>query len=105
VEWIRQAAGERFASLELNLLLSAVLCTEDRQQAAEERARELAASRGVASRTAGELLADPYWLIGSVDQIVDQLRTMRERYGISYVAVRSHDLEAFAPVVARLAGM
>src|SRR5262249_50804990 len=27
VEWIRQAAGERFASLELNLLLSAVVCT------------------------------------------------------------------------------
>src|SRR5262245_49660190 len=52
VEWIRQAAGERFGSLEMNLLLSAVVCTEDRRQAAEERAREFAASRGVASRTA-----------------------------------------------------
>jgi probable F420-dependent oxidoreductase len=104
VGWIRQAAGERFASLELNLLLSAVVVTEDRQRAAEERARELAASTGAVSRTADTLLTDPYWLIGTVDQIADQLRSVRERYGISYMAVRPHDIEAFAPVVARLSG-
>jgi hypothetical protein len=57
-----------------------------------------------ASLMADVLLADPYWVIGTVDHITDQLRSVRERHGVSYVAVRPDDVESFAPVVARLAG-
>jgi hypothetical protein len=42
-------------------------------------------------------------MIGSVDQIVETLQERRERYGISYITVFG-DIDAFAPVVARLAG-
>jgi hypothetical protein len=43
-------------------------------------------------------------LIGSVDGIADELREKRERHGFSYWAVFEPELEAFAPVVALLAG-
>jgi len=100
VAWVRQAAGERFDSIELSLLLGGVIITADRQQAAEQRARE----RNLPGVTAEYLLANPYLLIGTVDQIVEQVQQRRERYGISYLVVVEEDMEAMAPVVACLAG-
>jgi hypothetical protein len=41
---------------------------------------------------------------GSVEAIVDQLQERRERLGISYVMIFDRVMDAFAPVVARLAG-
>ena len=41
-------------------------------------------------------------LLGTVDDIVEKLLGLRELLGISYVTVREAD--AFAPVLARLAG-
>lgn len=99
VEWVRQAAGERFAAVELNLLIGGVVVTDDRQQAAERRARE----SGRPGVTAEQLLASPYLLIGSVEQIIEQIQRLRERHGISYFVVGSEEMESFAPVVARLA--
>ncbi len=53
----------------------------------------------------GEQLGEhPHGLIGSVDAICEQLVARREAYGISYVTVGRSVMEAFAPVVARLAG-
>lgn len=101
VEWVRQAAGERFAEIELNLLIGGVVVTDDRQQAAERRARE----SGRPGVTAEQLLASPYMLIGSIEQIVERIQGLRERHGISYFVVGSEEIESFAPVVARLACM
>lgn len=100
VAWVRQAAGERFDSIELSLLLGGVVISDDRQQAAEQRARE----RNLPGVTAEYLLASPYLLIGTVDQIVEQVQQRRERYGISYLVVGEEDMEAMALVVACLAG-
>jgi hypothetical protein len=50
------------------------------------------------------LAASPFALIGSVAQIADDLRERRERFGFSFVTVSAIDIEAFAPVVAELAG-
>jgi hypothetical protein len=102
VAWVREAAGERFAAIELNLLLSGVLVTDDRQQAAAERARAMQA--GGSAVTADMLLESPYWLIGSVDEMVERIERLRATLGISYVVAREDAFEAFAPVVARLAG-
>jgi hypothetical protein len=79
------------------MLISSVVVTDDRQAAAEEVAR----ARGL---TGDAVLANPYLLIGSVDQIVEGLLEQRERYGISYITVYEADMQTFAPVVARLAG-
>jgi probable F420-dependent oxidoreductase len=96
-EWVRAAAGDRFDSLELNLLIQAVLVSDRPADAAEQ----FAASRGVARDL---ILETPYVLIGTIDQICDTVRRRRERYGISYLTVFDRDLDAFAPVVAKLAG-
>lgn len=100
VEWVRQAAGERFAAVELNLLLGGVVITDDPQQAAEQRARE----SGRPGVTAEQILANPYLLIGTVEQLAERIQRWREQSGISYLVVGTEDMEAFAPVVARLAG-
>ncbi len=100
VELLREAAGARFAAIELNYGFAAVIVTEDRQAVAEQRARKRAAT-GV---TAEQILDDPYLLIGTIEQMVDTLQRRREQYGISYLQVFFQDIDVFAPVVARLAG-
>ena len=100
VEWVRQAAGERFAALELNLLARTVIITNDRLLAAEQYIRE----GGASGMSAKQLLASPYLLIGSIEQLTEQLQSLRELFGISYVVVDTDYMESFAPVVARLAG-
>ena len=50
------------------------------------------------------MLASPHALVGSAEQIADELREQRDRWQGSYVTVQSDALEAFAPVVGALAG-
>lgn len=101
IAWVREAAGERFADLELGILVAQVLTTEDREQAAQFIASTLAAGFNVSTDV---ILQAPYLLLGTVDQICEDLLVRRERYGISYISVFEPSLEALAPVVARLAG-
>src|SRR5262249_15707927 len=96
-------SGERFASLELNVEVRGVVITADRQQVAAEYVQERIA-HAATGITPEQLLADPHWLIRSIEQMVDEVRYLREGYGISYFLVHSEDMEAFAPVVAQLAG-
>jgi hypothetical protein len=51
-----------------------------------------------------ELARHPHALIGSADEICETLIQRREEYGINYVTVGAANMEAFAPVVAKLAG-
>jgi hypothetical protein len=51
-----------------------------------------------------EILESPYVLIGTVDQVIEDLQVRRERWGISYYVLFEPYANAFAPVVARLAG-
>jgi probable F420-dependent oxidoreductase len=97
VGWVREAAGERFPQLELALLVYAVEVTDRRREAAERVAQTF-------GLTPEQALAAPDYLIGSVEEIVERLCRLREQYGISYVSVFPEAMEAFAPVVARLAG-
>jgi len=39
-----------------------------------------------------------------VEQMIEALQQRRERWGISYYVIFERDMDAFAPVVARLAG-
>ena len=43
-------------------------------------------------------------MIGSQEQIIEQLLERRERYGLTYVQVTDQAFDLFAPIVARLAG-
>jgi probable F420-dependent oxidoreductase len=99
VSLVRAAAGEeRFARLELNALVQQVIVTGDRRRAAEELT-----SRWT-QLSAEEFLQSPYVLIGTVEQIVADLLARRQRWSISYYVIHEHYVDAFAPVVAHLAG-
>ena len=99
VELMREIAGEeRYSRLEINALVQRVIVTDDRRGAAEELT-----SRWT-QLTPDEILQSPYVLIGSVDQMVEDIQARRKRWGISYYVVHEPYLEDFAPIVARLAG-
>ena len=99
IRLIRETAGEqRSAVLELNALVQRVVVTEDRRKSAEELASQWM------QLSADEILQSPYLLVGTVEQIIEDLLSRRERWGISYYNVHEPYMEALAPVVARLAG-
>jgi probable F420-dependent oxidoreductase len=96
IEWVRAAAGDRLAALELHTLIQAVVVTDRRAIAAEQLATRF--------KIGPELvLESPYVLCGTVEEICETLRQRRQTHGISYVTVFDRDLEVFAPVVERLA--
>jgi probable F420-dependent oxidoreductase len=96
---LRAAAGEeRFARLELNALVQRVVVSDDRRAAVE------ALNRVWPQLGAADILETPYLLVGTVDQMVEDLCARRARWGVSYYVVHEPYMDAFAPVVARLAG-
>lgn len=94
IGWIREAAGERWDEIEINLNLMAV---------AGHVPRYLRMTMGEAAERLAESDAIPV-LRGSIDQMGERLRTLRERFGISYILVGDELMDLLAPVVARLAG-
>jgi probable F420-dependent oxidoreductase len=98
VRAIREAAGHRFDRLELSAQLQRVIVTERRREAAEELRQRWT------QLSVEEILAAPYALIGSVEEMVDALHARRERWGLSYFVTFEPYLETLAPIVARLTG-
>jgi probable F420-dependent oxidoreductase len=95
---LRAVSGDRYARLELNVLVQRVVVTDDRREAAEELASHWN------QLSPDEILQSPYVLIGNVDQMVEDLLARREHWGMSYFTIFEPYLGAFAPVVSRLAG-
>jgi hypothetical protein len=75
-----------------------VVVTDDRRKAADELTGRWA------PLSVDEILESPYALIGTVDQLVEDLQARRARWGISYWVVHEPYGDVLAPVVARLAG-
>lgn len=96
VDHIRHAAGTRFASLELSVIVfDAALSASG-----GSRARSIPERfRGVVDN----LHESPYFLYGERERLVDRLRAQRDRLGISYIALPETAMEAFGPIVAELA--
>lgn len=88
INWIREAAGERFSHLEFGSSAFHILITDGQVTSGKGQIRGPEMTRTTMS----------------VDQAVNHLVEQRERFGFSYVQVLDTQLEAFAPVVARLAG-
>ena len=105
---IQEAAGERFDQIELNMTVRDIRITDDRAATARQLLNEWAAgSRMLANvdqLTVEDVLDSPHVVIGTVEQIVEQLEIARERWGIAYLEVSSTDAEASAPVMERLNG-
>jgi len=101
VRWVKNGAGDRFDAIELEIGAYNTIITD------QPEATAAAFGEALGMRTE-DILTHPHCLIGSVDFICEELHRRREEYGISYVAVmddgENNMVEAFAPVVARLAG-
>lgn len=97
LEWVRDGAGARFDDLEVQTRVHLAQIHDDRQALAAEMAPLL-------GMTTEEALASPHALVGTVQQCIDELRTWRERWGMSYITIDGSEIEAFAPVVEALAG-
>ena len=92
---IREAAGERYDDLDLPRLAAG---------GAGHRRRPRAVARDRSPTLAGleadDVLASPFVLIGSVEEIVERLHQRRERWGYSYYTVQqpaAHEFAASSP--------
>ena len=94
---VREAAGDRFERLELNLFIVDAGMVGSGQSA--PRTMLAAAKAG----TVG-LAGSPYFLYGTLPALRERLERRRERTTISYYAIRQGSMEAMAPLVAALAG-
>ena len=74
-----------------------VFFTDDRQSLAEAMAPAFDVTPEVALET-------PIALVGTAEQMVDDLIARRERWQMTYVVVDDAVADQFAPIVARLAG-
>jgi hypothetical protein len=97
LEWLRQAAGARFESIELSVHVFAAVVTADRRAGFE-------ALGGQFGLEAGQLARQPQLLVGTLDQMATDMIERRARYGISYYVFGVNDIDAVAPLVERLAG-
>lgn len=97
LRWVREAAGDRYDDLEIQALAGFLLITDDARPIAEGMA-------GVFEATPDEVLDSPVGLVGTIDEIVESLERRRERWDMTYHVIPIEQMEAFAPVVDRLAG-
>jgi probable F420-dependent oxidoreductase len=88
------AAGR---DIELNIRAFMVRVTDD-------PAGQISTIAGFLSVPDAMVAASPFALVGSPTSIADTLRQRRDELGFSYVIVGGDDIDAFAPVVADLAG-
>jgi probable F420-dependent oxidoreductase len=98
VDLVKEAAGDRYADIELNMLVLSTVITEDREGT-------LAAFGPAFDLTPEELGSFPHAFIGTVEQVIEDVIARRERWDVSYFVVQGPEaMEAIAPVVDRLAG-
>ncbi len=104
IEWVREAAGPRFAELELNTYPSfrPASVTNEPTKAAEELLGRMNKDKE-SGLTVDQLLDSPHVFIGTVDQLVAKFTRLRDELGISNFMV-GNGIDDFAPIVERLAG-
>lgn len=97
IAWVKEAAGDRFGQIELQLQLFKTQVTDDPQPVVEALSKAFGLPPEVVATA-------PFFQIGSVAQIKENLIAMRERWGISYIVCQNDGTQALAPIVAELAG-
>lgn len=87
VAWVREAAGERFANLELAQPVYDIAITDSSVPYQPQAGGPPVSQRQM-----------------SLEQTIEYVLELRERYGFSYLQLNGGQMENFAPVVARLKG-
>lgn len=99
IGWIRDGAGERFGKIELSMIPS-VIVTDDRRGATAE----LIAKKGWKDISVEQVWDMPTTLIGTVEEISEQLISHRESLGFSYIVFSDNQMELMNSVVKALTG-
>ncbi len=92
---VRRHAGERFAEIELSVLVQAVRRTDDRRAGAVEFAQGMI-------EDVEALLDSPFLLLGTDDERTAQVARLRDELGVTYVTTFETGAEALATAVAPL---
>jgi probable F420-dependent oxidoreductase len=87
IAWIKEAAGQHFADLELSQTIYDMMITDSRTALSSQSGGPPIPKRPL-----------------STEQAVAQLLEQRDRYGFSYLQVYEGQMENFAPVVEQLSG-
>jgi probable F420-dependent oxidoreductase len=95
--FVRDAAGDRFADLDIESSPYFAAVTDDPHDALAG----LAARFGVST---DDLLDHPNVLMGTAVEVIERLHYRRARYGVNYVSIQQAHVDAFAPIVAQLTG-
>lgn len=105
VAWIKEAAGERFASLELNTYpsLGNVTITNTAKAMAKAYAERMSVRFPGADVKPDDLLDSPHFWAGTRRQLAEKVKRLNKELGINYFMIAG-DLDAFAPVVEELTG-
>lgn len=96
---VRAAAGDRLRDLELQVLVQAVVVTDDARSVAAQ-----IASTTLPSLSADDVLETPYLMVGSAAQLTEKLLAARDRWGFSHYTVRRDALGRIEPVLDALRG-
>jgi len=97
IAWVKEAAGDRFDQLELQMQVFKTTVTDKPAEVVEQVA-------GAFGLPPDVIATAPFFQIGSVEQITENLLHVRERWGISSIVFQPDGIEPMAPVVAKLAG-
>ena len=103
IGWVREAAGERFDELTLNVYPSfwPVTVTDDLDGEAAKIVAAMRDRSGI-ELSVEDVIESPHIFIGSHDRFVEKFTALRDQLGISSFLVG--ELDQLAPVVQRLAG-
>jgi probable F420-dependent oxidoreductase len=95
--WVRDGAGRRFDELELGVTVYVAAVTDARDDVAAGIGRGFGLS-------AKDVLGTPHFLVGTLDEMADDLEHRRAELGFSYIAFSGGSWPELAPLVDRLAG-
>ena len=96
IEFVRDAAGDRFGELELNIAITAMPVDGSGMP-------DLSIPRQfLPTFSDEELLRHPGVLSGSVRDMADRVRDLRDSYGVSNIIVQAPHAEPFSKVMAEL---
>jgi probable F420-dependent oxidoreductase len=97
VALVREAAGDRFETIELNLFIAmAGIVGSGNSLPGSVAAAALGA--------AGAVYGSPYVLHGTLGSLRDLLMRRREKLGISYYTIPARSMETMAPLIEALSG-
>jgi len=97
--WVEEAAGARFPDLELQMNTFMTAVTNSTSEA-DDMFEGMAPMFGLSPEQARTI---PMVLAGTINDVCEQLEHHRDLYGTSYWVIHEGEVDAMAPVVAKMA--